>query len=251
MAIHLSRKLINLAMLTAVVGCSTYPKLPGEDFVKIADVLNTVECDLRDAVKQYENDYPWLKDWAAAVVLELKVEEKGEGNGDASIVVPITNGTVTVGLVAGLTQKATHKATIDTALNFDFLSCPSEEGRVVLRIDGGFGIPEWLSRAASALEIVKEDPTKMSYTRQFSITVNGSVNPKFGIQKVDGHQYGGGLKIGGTRLSEHTLTVTAKKRAADDLAKRNRLGSSRKVRPSTLRDLEDAQTQTFIRNIEM
>jgi hypothetical protein len=174
------------------------------------------------------------------LIYGLKVAESGDGSGDANIVVPITNGTFSVGFTAGLTTRATRDTSITVGYNTANLECREQDGGVTVptRIEGGIGLYDWLLRSTQALAKAKETPTAMTYEIDFDITAGASVNPKFGIQKTSGHQYGGGIILAGTRARSHSVQVSVAEIKAGNVAEaQERL--NREVLQFRLKDRRD------------
>jgi hypothetical protein len=141
---------------------------------------------------------------------QLRVVESGSGDGDALIVVPIHNGTFSVGFTANLSTQATRDTSLTVQYETANLICPDYRGQEAkpVRIEGGLGLSNWLVRTAQALAQAQETPVGMSYAVNFDVIVGASVTPRFGIQRLSGHQYGGGLQISGQRERLHNLTVS-------------------------------------------
>src|ERR1700716_4669911 len=60
-------------VVVGLAGCATVPSLPPRYVVNAADVLDAVECQLKDAVTRQFPDHKWLKSWAAQMTLTLEV----------------------------------------------------------------------------------------------------------------------------------------------------------------------------------
>ncbi len=201
-------------------GCVTVPPISERDYVKVEDILYSVECELKEAVEDVSRHYPYAKNQLVTLIYGLKVAESGDGSGDANIVVPITNGTFSVGFTAGLSTRATRDTSITVSYNTANLECRAQDGGVTVpvRIEGGVGLYDWLLRTTQALAKAKETPTAMTYEVDFDITAGASVNPKFGIQQTSGHQYGGGIVLAGTRARSHSVQVSVAEIKAGNVA---------------------------------
>lgn len=190
--------------------CTTVPAIDKQEYVHVADVLYSVECELKESIDYLARYYPFAKQQLVQVIYQLRVAESGGGDGDALIVVPIQNGTFSVGFTANLSTQATRDTSLTVQYETKDLICPDhrgQEGRPV-RIEGGLGLSNWLVRTAQALAQADETPVGMSYSISFDVIVGASVTPRFGIQKASGHQYGGGLQISGRRERLHSVTVS-------------------------------------------
>jgi hypothetical protein len=231
--------LASIASLFAT-SCATIPPIDEREYVKVADILYSVECELRDAIYVLSRDYPFVRNQLVSAAYQLKVAETGEGSGDSMIVVPISNGTFSIGFAAGLKRVATRDTNVTVEYMTSNLECRPEDGPgpIPNRIEGGIGLYSWLMDVSSALQRASETPVAMSYKVQFDLTANGSVTPKFGIQKTSGHQYGGSLKVSGVRERLHSVSISvAEIKQGNIAAARRRL--DQEVQQFLLRDLRD------------
>lgn len=190
--------------------CTSVPAIEKEEYVHVADVLYSVECELKESIDYLARYYPFAKKQLVQVIYQLRVVESGSGDADALIVVPIHNGTFSVGFTANLATEATRDTSLTVQYETDNLICPDyagQPGRPV-RIEGGLGLSNWLVRTSQALAQAEETPVGMSYYTSFDVLVGASVSPRFGIQKVSGHQYGGGVQVAGRRQRLHSVTVS-------------------------------------------
>jgi hypothetical protein len=190
--------------------CTSVPAFEKEDYVHVADVLYSVECELKESVDYLAKYFPFAKKQLVQVIYQLRVAESGGGDGDALIVVPIHNGTFSVGFTANLSTGATRDTSLTVQYETSKLICPDYGGEKEkpVRLEGGLGLSNWLVRTSQALAQADETPIGMSYQVGFDVVVGGSVTPRFGIAKPSGHQYGGGLQVSGRRERFHSVTVS-------------------------------------------
>ena len=195
---------IRLKFLAAIAplfatSCTSVPAFEKEDYVHVADVLYSVECELKESVDYLAKYFPFAKKQLVQVIYQLRVAESGGGDGDALIVVPIHNGTFSVGFTASLSTGATRDTSLTVQYETSNLQCPDHHGKkdAPVRIEGGLGLTNWLVRTSQALAQADETPIGMTYSVGFDVLVGGSVTPRFGIAKPSGHQYGGGLQVSG------------------------------------------------------
>jgi hypothetical protein len=190
--------------------CTSVPAFEKEDYVHVADVLYSVECELKESVDYLSKYFPFAKKQLVQVIYQLRVAESGGGDGDGLIVVPIHNGTFSVGFTASLSTGATRDTSLTVQYETSDLVCPDHRGKkdAPVRIEGGLGLSNWLVRTSQALAQADETPIGMSYAVGFDVIVGASVTPRFGIAKLSGHQFGGGLQVAGRRSHTHSVTVS-------------------------------------------
>jgi hypothetical protein len=191
-------------------GCTSVPAFETEEYVHVADVLYSVECELKESIDYLAEYYPFAKRQLVQVIYQLRVTESGAGNGDALIVVPIHNGTFSVGFTANVSTEAERDTSLTVQYETGKLICPDYRGEAnrPVRIEGGLGLSNWLIKTSQALAQAQETPVGMSYAVSFDVVVGASVNPRFGIQRTSGHQYGGGVRVAGQRARLHSVTVS-------------------------------------------
>ena len=191
-------------------GCTSVPAIEKQEYVHVADVLYSVECELKESIDYLARYYPFAKNQLVQVIYQLRVVESGGGNADAMIVVPIHNGTFSVGFAANLATEATRDTSLTVQYETNNLACPDHGGEPnkPVRIEGGTGLANWLVRTSQALAQAEETPVGMSYYTSFDVIVGASVAPRFGIQRVSGHQYGGGVQVAGRHQRLHSVTVS-------------------------------------------
>lgn len=228
-----------------LLGCASVPNVEPVEYVRISDLIQTIECELDDAVSYIAERFPqyrYVRNQDAVATLKLKVLEVGGGSGDASFVIPISHGTFTIGLNGGLTSQNTRTMEFKVNFNTGRLDCqlghPGEESKRFL--EGDLGLREWLLQITEVLTKVRETPTYLSYSTNFEIKSDGGVNPKFSIVRMSGVNVGGGAKLSGSRTVTHTISITTK----DFTTEPPKLA----LRPRARRDLEREADSFLIRD---
>jgi len=207
-------------------GCATVPPITERDYVKVADILYSVECELKEAVDYLGVYYSFAKEQLVQVNYALRVVETGSGSGNANLVVPISNGTFTIGFTGGLTRQATRDTNLTVGYETWDLECrpPDQSGTVPTRLEGGVGLYNWLLNATEALSKAKETPEAMSYRVDFDILAQASVNPRIAILKTSGRAFGADITLAGTRENLHSVQISvAQIKAGDRAAAKQRL----------------------------
>lgn len=197
--------------LGALGGCASIPDIPEEEYVKVADVLYTTECELKEAIDALSREVKVGKQ-LIQVIYRLNVVETGKGSAGAGVVVPISNGTFSLGLAVGSTHTNSRKTSFTVEYLSPELRCVVPEGvEPPQRLEGDLGLGSWLLRTASTLSSVDETPTAMTYEVGFNIVRNAELKPAIGLAFADGHKFGADLALTGSRETEHVITVTAAK----------------------------------------
>ena len=79
---------IRLKFLAAIApllatSCTSVPAFEKEDYVHVADVLYSVECELKESVDYLAKYFPFAKKQLVQVIYQLRVAESGGGDGDS------------------------------------------------------------------------------------------------------------------------------------------------------------------------
>ncbi|MEZ5924976.1 MAG: hypothetical protein R3D57_11405 [Hyphomicrobiaceae bacterium] len=204
------RSMLSVATVAGVLGgCASVPPIDEQDYIRVSNILYSTECELKEAIDGLKETYT-LNRQLIDVTYSLNVLESGTGDGTGNLVVPIANGTFSIGLTASVKQTNTRNTEFKIRYSSDKLSCPeSTDPSAPQRIDGSLGLAEWLGNAALALEKVRRWPLNMTYNMDFTIERNGSMKPAFGLKFPSGHEYGGSLSLAGSRKVAHGIEVIA------------------------------------------
>lgn len=197
--------------LITLAGCASIPDIPEEEYVKVADILYTTECELKESIDTLSKEVKIGKQ-LIQVTYRLNVVETGKGTAGAGVVVPISNGTFSLGLAMGSTHTNSRKTSFTVEYLSPELRCQAPAGvDPPQRLEGDLGLGTWLLRTASTLSSVDETPTAMTYEVGFDILRNAELKPAIGLAFADGHKFGADLALAGSRESEHIITVAAAK----------------------------------------
>ncbi len=207
---------ISLTVLIAA-SCTRPAKFPKR--VSVADVLDSLRCELLEAVQKHASSDPWFLEWTASYSLSLTVDRNaGASTNNSTYVVPVSLGTFTLGLTANLNAQSFQlmaiEGGIDKLKNFAGYFCPRYEpgyrGRLLA---GDLGLNEWLAEVVPDLRagpgakqpaVAKE----IAYTMKFVITKEGSIMPSWSLTRSNGHIFRPNFKIGGARKKTHELIIT-------------------------------------------
>ena len=100
---------VKISILLLLVSCAGVPTVYISEYVKLKDLLYTLECELEEAIVDLSLKHtqlaPVIKNQSALATLKLTVVETGVANGDGSLVIPME--TKTIGGTFGFTNKKT------------------------------------------------------------------------------------------------------------------------------------------------
>lgn len=215
------RKFFFITVLLLLSGCATVPNLPDSNRIRVSDIIQNVQCELAKALDRTSGNHVWLQESAVAVELTLRVEERGDLGADAAFVFPVQPGILTIGLSAGVNEKASVKSVILFTANYS----KSDEGNCTYisgeksdaTFTGSLGLHEWISRVADgiklanvtvgALSLSNEKATVISHQLDFSIVASGGVGPKYNIVRSGGRSQTESGRLGLSREETNTLRV--------------------------------------------
>lgn len=197
-----------------LVGCATLPDYK-EDPVTTAEVIRHIKCEIRDAVRSPEN--AWLKKWNVGIVVTLEAMHSGGLDGDATWVLPLNPGILTIALTSGFSGQATREEKIDFKESLGALAtdrrlfCPEDDpGDVRHALLGGrLGILDLFWRAGASRQIANIRPKIMNYNLDFLIKKDASASPKFSMIPIGKNAtFAGGIKWTGSRRHTNSLDIT-------------------------------------------
>jgi hypothetical protein len=148
-------------------------------------VVERVQCEIADAVRENLPNNPWLKTWAGGFALTLKVETVAGITGTANWVIPWTpTSTFGIGASAGISGDMTRTAVVKFMLPLDqftqYTCLQPDNGGIDGRIFvSNLGLSDWLRRAIQSGDRidVPNQPTELDYTLNFAVALNGGVTP--------------------------------------------------------------------------
>lgn len=191
-------------------GCATLPEIHKKDYVQIKDVLLAVDCELYDATRAIARDYPGATNQVVLAAYTLQVADTLTGDGSTSVVIPISNGTFTLGFSANAKRKATRKTEVKVLYETNDLECNVDAfaREAAEKIEGSLGLKDWLLEIADVLKKSRKQPKALSYEVSFVVTKGGKLEPRFGIVRQSGHQIGGVFGLSGSRETTHKIVLS-------------------------------------------
>lgn len=215
---------ISILLAVALASCTRLPELPPRERLSISDVVDTVECEFRDAFQSLRGQYRFLENWAVGVGFTLIAEDFSEFSPTISISPPIVSGinqitgaklydTFSLAINGDLSGRARRTVNFKLAFNFidlDRYTCVRRfYGSSPLTSD--LGIKESMERVLSAVtgEDVTGDPLSIGTTIQFIVSSSGRITPSASFSRARGP---GSFDPSGfftaTRLDDHLLDLT-------------------------------------------
>lgn len=203
-------------LVAAIVtsGCSTLPELPGEEKISIRRVVDRIQCELGEVVRQNPKERSWLMSWAAGFTLTLRVEEQGSVTPNASSLVALAGGpggdlfgaglSATGGANAKRIATMTSRVRLQDAGKFH---CEFPPGT---GLEGGLGIGEWLDRSVGSTDSkeASKRPRSIGYTVEFVVLKSGRASADFTLLPVKPPgNFGFGLLGAAQRADTHTLDI--------------------------------------------
>jgi len=233
------------AVAAILSGCATAPSLPDESRVSVEEIVYLTKCELREALIYADQHAPWFTAWSALPELTLKVgTQAGASIGAPSFLVPINIGTWTTIFDVGGGANANGVAKMKFPVKLEdtrALNCPPRDETVDL---GGrtrdLGLAAWLKRAMTAANNtgIKEDTDSMSYSIEFVVFANGSIQPKWDLFYGNGRRFNIGPRLNGEVRDTHIIDIALKPPQTprptrviivQDLTQRDRTGPERQA----------------------
>lgn len=209
-------KMRTAGLLAAMVtsGCSTLPELPGEEKISIRRVVDRIQCELGEVVRQNPQERRWLMSWAAGFTLTLRVEEQGSVTPSASSLVALAGGPggdlFGAGLSATGGANAKRIATMTSRVRLKDAGKFRCEFPAGAGLEGGLGIGEWLDRSIGSIndKDAAKRPRSIGYTVEFVVLKSGRASADFTLLPVKPPgNFGFGILGSAQRLDTHTLDI--------------------------------------------
>jgi hypothetical protein len=153
-------KFLGVLSTLLVAGCTSTPPLH-VDGIAIGEVVERVKCEIAFAIPKPQPPYPtgryqWLRNWTAKVDLTLITNSRSQVTPSASFINPISAGTFTFGLSAGLDTSAERTETLSFTLSMREMweyrkraQCNLPDGRGAR---GDLGLQEWIESALAPVD---------------------------------------------------------------------------------------------------
>lgn len=204
-----NRCAVAVVLGTVVLGGCALPQLSSPDHLRVADVIDAVECELKDAMIDLSPRYPFLKKWGVGVGLSLIADENGSFSPDVSKIFLTNFGMFTLGAHADFSARAKRTVNFKVAFAFSDLEkfqCPGRPPGSLHPLASRLGIHEWLARSLAAIdkEDVVGDPLSIGTTIQFVLTYGGKLSPQFSLVQS---RTTPSAVFGASRSDDHTLDL--------------------------------------------
>ena len=197
----------------ALSGCVAYPELPGGSRVNIADIIENIECDIKDSLRKNLPEHYWLLAWSTVITLKLDSKNKAGGSGDIGVSVPLVPETFGLTISTGPTKNAESMGSFTYSRRLiDIFDRTCEEQSLETSrngLVGRTGAGDWMTRVARDAGQTLTCPKTMSYTLLFKITLDASGNPQISGIKIGDGTLSVGVKGSAQNIGEHHLTVVA------------------------------------------
>ena len=198
-----------LIPLIGLTGCASVPEIPAEDYVTVSDILYSSECELKESIDYLSVKLPFVTHQLVALTYTLRAADSRSGSADANLVVPVTDGTFSLGLTGGLDASRSRTTSLTVTYDTGKLRCPAPRKGPdgPNRIEGGIGLKDWLLKVSQSLARVGSTPRSMTYELSFDIVARGGAKPGFSIG-LPGVQYGVSIGTSGSHQRAHSVLIS-------------------------------------------
>lgn len=159
--------------------------------VSMIDVVDRIQCELKEAYINLRPQYPWLKNWATSFELSLQKDVTLGVTPKLEYATPIPSGMFNLEASAGISGRSSQtlvsKRTISLLPKLLNFACPA-----LLRdttFGGRLGIEEALRDILSVRDkgdVFDEYPTAPGYKIEFDLKYNASASPMFAFTRITG-----------------------------------------------------------------
>jgi hypothetical protein len=178
------RQLSAIAASVALGGCAV---IPLSNPTEVPDLVHHVQCELQDMQRELLPTYPWLKTWAAAFTITKKAELLAAASPSFSLLGPFSVGSYAVPIGGGYSTDGIRTGTSKYTVRLDHLDLITCIPTGHSHFEGTLGIKEWFADVVTTTGDTYREPDTVGHTQQFSININGNVNPTFTLVRSKGN----------------------------------------------------------------
>lgn len=201
-----------LASAFALSGCVAFPELPEGKVVSIFDVIENVECDIKNALLHNVADHYWLFGWAATINLNIETYNTSAGSGEAIISVPLSANTLGLTLSAGPTKEYNSVGTLGYSAYLTDIAtrqCDGKPSKTKSVLTGRTGAGDWLVRVAKDAAQANICPDKIDFGLEFIISISGDGNPTISGIVIGSGTLETDFDLVGSNTKDHEVTLSA------------------------------------------
>lgn len=245
---------IAVILTMALSGCAGAPAFTRSDYVETKEIFRAIERELCEAVDWVENTPDVkagvlaagldIRQFVASATVGLAVAVETSGTGSASLVVPVSTGSVGISGLLDSTVARTRDTVLKVYYPFGELECDSPAMKEPARIAGNLGLADWIRETTKILFAIHETPVSYSYSVSFSVTNSGSLGPSFQLLPGSNAVSGNG-RLSAARELVHSLSVTVVEiRPDEELAQRYQIPDETRRRLERESDIEAIRAAT-------
>jgi hypothetical protein len=197
-----ARLALMLISASCLMGCANFQGSIAPH-VSLEDIVDNVQCELKEAYLAYQPKYPWLDHWAASFTLTMKREDKGGITPKLDYLEVDRFG---LGITAEASSDTIRSMTTKRTLHLRDLptyKCKQPRSGV---FTGRLGLFESLNEALHERgvdDVAGEEPDDLGYRIDFSVRLGAGVTPTWIFTRIPGV----GAAFAGSSETTHTLDI--------------------------------------------
>lgn len=201
-----------LVSVVALSGCVAFPELPDGKSVSLIEVIDNVECDIKNALLNDLAGHYWLLGWAATINLNIETYNSSAGSGEAIISVPLSANTLGLTLSTGPTKEYNSVGTLGYSTYLTDIAarqCGNKPTKTKSVLTGRTGAGDWLVRVAKDAAQANICPDKIDFGLEFIISIDGEGNPTISGIVIGSGTLETDLDLVGASTKDHEVTLSA------------------------------------------
>ncbi len=201
-----------IAFTFTLAGCVAFPELPDDKVVSIVDVVENIECEIKNSLLQDLAGHYWLLGWAGTFNLNIETYNSSVGTGEAILSVPLWANTLGLTLSTGPTKEYNSVGTLGYSAYFvDIVAkqCGGKPTKSKSVLTGRTGVGDWLVRVAKDAAQTNICPNKIDFGLEFVISIDGEGNPTISGIAIGSGTLETDLDLTGTNTKDHEITLSA------------------------------------------
>ncbi len=204
-----SRILVAFSAL-ALASCTKLPELPTEYGIRVADLVNEIQCEIAGAQK-FTIFTKSSTGWRAGADLRLELVSESDIGLSSDIGSPLAQGMLLA--TASVDNNARAKKIVTfkfqkAVSKFLVAACDHTNNHSAnSALQGNLGIFDWLSGIESMRADTGIVPASMTYEVSFVVTNSAGLGPKLSLLPIGASKLGIGASASGKRISDNKLTL--------------------------------------------
>ncbi len=192
--------LSQVAVVFVLSACASVPNLPQQRSITVSDVVDRVNCELKEGA--FTARFLMLdgKGWTAGTILKLKIVSQQNVGLDLNLASPLNPGAVTVSLggsQSGIADRTASVTFVNNLAEAEKITCKDGPDQDGVLLTGNLGIYDWLQALKETKQYSNFNMKEFTYELEFTIERTGKLGAVFTAVPIGSSKFGAGPTLGG------------------------------------------------------